>query len=387
MRWRVPFWQRREPGIVACATAHYPEAAARGARQGTSLQNEIRSHTGLRGVAALCVVGYHQQFMAGYKLPFEALFHRAYLMVDLFFVLSGFVLSYVYSQKIDVRSFYRARFARIYPLHVFALLTLTVVTFGLNALRILKGHAPDDLGPFSDWFEQLVLLNAWLPAVFEWNKPSWSISAEAFAYLLFPLVMVALARWPRAVAGSMLAGVLLFYVLIGTSLDISVGLAILRCLAGFGLGMLLFRWRQTPLPDASASAIQLAALAWIVAVLLLPVRDPLIIPAFVGLVFATWRDKGLLAKMLAARPVHRLGELSYSIYLMHYAVGGLVGFAWFRTIHMIGLPVVIERCLFLACVLATVIQVSAWTYRYVERPFQDLLRGRSRKVEVAAPAP
>ena len=101
------------------------------------MQNEIRSHTGLRGVAALCVVGYHQQFMAGYKLPFEALFHRAYLMVDLFFVLSGFVLSYVYSQKIDVRSFYRARFARIYPLHVFALLTLTVVTFGLNALRIL----------------------------------------------------------------------------------------------------------------------------------------------------------------------------------------------------------------------------------------------------------
>lgn len=349
------------------------------------MQNEIRSHTGLRGVAALFVVGYHQQFTVGYRLPFEAVFHRAYLMVDLFFILSGFVLSYVYSNKLDVRSFYRARFARIYPLHVFALLTFTLVLLGLNALKMLNGHLPDDLGPASDWLEQLFLLNAWLPASFEWNKPSWSISAEAFAYLLFPLAAIAFSTRPRAVAAAILAGAMLFYVLIGSSLDISVGVAILRCLAGFGLGMLLFRWRGLQLP--AVSALQIAAVAWIGAVLLLPVYDTVIIPAFVALVFLTWRDTGLVARLLATRPVHRLGELSYSIYLMHYSVGALVGFVWIRTIHKLGLPALVERSLFLACIFVAVVQVSSLSYRYVERPFQDLLRGRSRKIEVTAPAP
>src|SRR5919107_5391511 len=60
---------------------------------------QIRAHTGIRGIAALLVVTYHQEFGSGYKLPFELstnVFRRSYLMVDLFFVLSGFIISYVY---------------------------------------------------------------------------------------------------------------------------------------------------------------------------------------------------------------------------------------------------------------------------------------------------
>jgi len=73
--------------------------------------------------------------------------------------------------------------------------------------------------------------------------PSWSISAEMFAYLLFPLLALGFALVPRAMQVCALSFSLLVYLLIGPSLDVVVGLAPLRCLAGFALGMLLFHNR------------------------------------------------------------------------------------------------------------------------------------------------
>jgi peptidoglycan/LPS O-acetylase OafA/YrhL len=72
---------------------------------------------------------------------------------------------------------------------------------------------------------------------------------------------------------------------------------------------------------------------------------------------------------------------------MHYAAGGLIGMIWIRTVPKLGLPATLERSLFLATVFAAVVGLSILTYRYIERPFQDLLRGRSKRIEVAAPAP
>jgi len=346
---------------------------------------EIRSHTGLRGIAAICVVGYHQQFTGAYKFPWEAIFRRSYLMVDLFFILSGFVLSYVYCEKLDVRSFYRARFARIYPLHVFALLSFTALVLGVNALNVVTGHVAENVGSVTDWVGQLLLLNAWVPEKFEWNKPSWSISAEAFAYLLFPAVMAAMALRPRLTSIALLIGAATFYALVGTSLDITVGLAPLRCLAGFGLGMALFRYRETPV--VALSGVHAAAVVWIVAALLLPVSDVLVIPGFAALVFTTGKDGGVIARLLACRPLHRLGELSYSVYLMHFFAGGLVGQVWTHGVQKMNLHVILGRSLFLTSVFVAVVAVSATTYRYIERPFQDLLRGRSRRVAMTASAP
>lgn len=89
--------------------------------------DQIRSHTGLRGIAALLVVLYHIHFAAP-RLPFEnwsPFLSRGYLMVDLFFILSGFIISYVYNRPdmavMKTGNFLIKRIIRLYPLHVFCL--------------------------------------------------------------------------------------------------------------------------------------------------------------------------------------------------------------------------------------------------------------------------
>jgi peptidoglycan/LPS O-acetylase OafA/YrhL len=352
------------------------------------MRREIRSHTGLRGVAALLVVGYHQQFGGGYRLPLETgLFRRSYLMVDLFFILSGFVLSYVYNAErplADARAFFRARFARIFPLHVFALMTFTAVVVGKSSLALLRGHAGEPLGSVWDWLSQLLLLNAWIPATNEWNKPSWSISAEAFAYLIYPMILAVHAVVPRMTQIVLFAVAAFFYCLVGSSLDISVGLAPLRCIAGFSVGMLLFYHRDLRVP--ARSALQVAAVLWIVFVMFRGIADPFIIPGFAALIFLTWTDEGLVARMLSANPVHWLGNISYSVYLMHYSVGAVVWFIWVKVRS--GIPEPIERITSLALIFGSAVAVAHLTYRYVEKSAQRwLLRRRPTQAETAVAAP
>jgi peptidoglycan/LPS O-acetylase OafA/YrhL len=249
-------------------------------------------------------------------------------------------------------------------------------------------HKQPDLGNFGDWFRQLILLNAWVPARAEWNVPSWSISAEAFAYLLFPLVVAAYAAGPRLTQIAILVGALSFYILIGRSLDITVGLAPLRCIAGFGLGMLLFFHRERSRQLPWVSVLQFAAAIWIVFALIFPMPDPLIIPPFAVLVFLTWEDRGIVAKLLSTKPLHWLGDISYSVYLMHVPVGTAVGFVWLRVERALGLDDVLSRILLLGIVFASVLTVSSLTYRYVEKPCQRALRRRrSRTEDTFAAAP
>lgn len=358
------------------------------------LRLEIKSHTGLRGFAALLVVAYHQQFGTGYRLPVETattFFNRCYLMVDLFFILSGFILCYVTNADGGItlpqaRTFLRDRFARIYPLHVFALGILTTFTLATTGLLIFTGHARPSLGPFDDWLSQLLLLNAWRPAQNEWNVPSWSISAEAFAYLLFPVLVTVWVARPRLVQTAVLAFSVLFYVLSGRSLDITVGLAPLRCLAGFGLGMILYRQRAIAERVAVRSLLQLTTVVWIFGALAFQIRDALIVPAFALLVFLTWTDQGIVSRWLSTTPLQWLGKLSYSVYLMHVPVSVALWFLWARLEGRLPLGYVISRCIFLGLIFFTVLAVASFTYVYVEKPWRERLRHRRTVSPVAVVA-
>ena len=165
-------------------------------------RREIRSHTAIRGIAAFLVVAYHLQFdndLLGVETA-TTFFKRSYLFVDLFFILSGFIISYV--NQADRRDpltrdaivrFMKKRVIRLYPLVLFCLAYLFLFRAAISLVYLALAQRP----PF-DWtpaslivlMGQLTMTNAWLPLPSDWNIPSWSISAEIFAYLLFPLFIL-----------------------------------------------------------------------------------------------------------------------------------------------------------------------------------------------------
>ena len=288
--------------------------------------------TGIRGIAAWMVVLYHVRKSLILLLPADAIavFAKGYLAVDLFFMLSGFVLWYSYADRFRQHGltfaapFLWRRLARIWPLHLFILAVL--IPFAL----LLRAEGGNMLHyPFGELPLHVLLIQNWgMTQEISWNQPAWSISTELAAYLLFPLT-VCLARWERLPAPVLLgAAVLLLaglHVLFAVNGHGTLGAAIetlglWRCLIEFSAGNLLCilwqRWRGSRIAAPAAAAVALAALA-AGALFALPET------AFVPLAFAS----GLLALALGRGPLVRflgrggmlyLGEISYSTYLSHF---------------------------------------------------------------------
>ncbi len=142
-------------------------------------------------------------FGTGPSLPMNFV-RTGYQGVSIFFTLSGFVLAYNYSQlsttREDVGNFWRARFARIYP--VYLLGAILYLPIGYYKERIAANES--GLGVFSGISESatafgvaLSLQQSWLPEfVLRWNPPAWSVSDEVFFYFTFPLWLEIMRRWP-----------------------------------------------------------------------------------------------------------------------------------------------------------------------------------------------
>ncbi|MDQ3290161.1 MAG: acyltransferase [Bacteroidota bacterium] len=300
--------------------------------------NYLSTLTPLRGLAALMVAIYHfEDVVARFISPEQTMFIRkAYLMVDLFFVLSGFIMLHVYGNtfekgltRVGVGNFLAARFARIYPLHLFSLLLLVGVFYASHA-------QPDPINDPAAIPSHLLLLHSFgVHPIFTWNVPSWSISAEWWAYLVFPLLVILLSRY-KIVANIgmvMFAGILylsIVFLLPRTNffapgvpapqdLNVTYDYGFLRGLAGFVVGMLtyelftLISLRQLFSRDLTA----LLFMGGTVFLLHLGVNDLLYIPAFAGLVLCLASNNAKMKSFLNIGPLQFLGNISYSIYLMH----------------------------------------------------------------------
>src|SRR5712672_2496677 len=164
----------------------------------TAARPRLPALTSLRFIAALHVVIFHFLAMQILGGPgwYQKLASIGYVGVSFFFVLSGFILVYTYAGRpMILKEFWRARFARVYPAYVFSLLfTAPWFFFAVLTMNI----------PFFAWAKahlKLILLmvpsllQAWVPqAALSWNPVAWSLSVEAFFYLLFPFLLVFLVR-------------------------------------------------------------------------------------------------------------------------------------------------------------------------------------------------
>jgi peptidoglycan/LPS O-acetylase OafA/YrhL len=316
---------------------------------------QLPSLTPLRGIAALWVVLYHccgtAQFFPNLDItPHSYLISKGYLAVDIFFVLSGFVMAHVYRRAFSegvgehYRGFLVARIARLYPLHVF-ILSLFVVT--ATASQFLTGLATGSFesipltGPRS-WaaiIANIFMLQGLAAGQLSWNYPAWSISVEFIAYLAFPFALPAIARAPKAVRLVMAA---LLFALLAWLAALTKGdldqwdgpITLVRCMPEFLLGTLLY-FGFCDYGERFWLSSDLAVLAILPATLLslhFGAPDLLIVSLFVALVLLAVSNTGAFAKLVNTGPLIWLGEISYSLYLVH----GLVQFAFSKGLRAFG---------------------------------------------------
>jgi peptidoglycan/LPS O-acetylase OafA/YrhL len=335
--------------------------------------------TGLRGVGAIWVLVFHAQY--GMHLPVA---DAGYLGVDLFFILSGFVLSLAHPDMRwswpGYRAFLQTRFARIFPMHWVALALVALVLVLCPAIY----HAMPHRFAWPGLVSSALLVQNWgLGEPGPWNGPAWSLSTEWLASIAFPLFLLAARRvvCPRRAAvlcALCLAAFAAFLMLTrNPTANVMAPAGMVRTVCEFAAGCLLYRVYAANLRVSRVAALAGAAL--VLVGLLVPGLATLAIFGFPVLVLLAAQPGSLVARTLSCRTAVFLGEVSFSIYLLHWIllqasnrmqvaldVRGVMSLLWF--------------CGFVAVVVA----LSAAAYRLVEVPARRRLRARVPRLPVLA---
>jgi len=350
----------------------------------------IKAFEGVRGLAALIVALYHLD--AGTRS--FSLIRHGYIFVDLFFVLSGFVICASYSTRMEsveaFKSFVIRRFGRLFPLLAFSTF-FYIVAF--NAIVLLKNLAishgfgaalsnpaaleylvPNGLEIVSTLtfthslglFDRLIL-----------NTPTWSISAEFYAYLLFAAACLFLKGKSRLVAFAAFI-LIAFTVIAWASISIygcldkgdcntqTFDFGFPRCVLSFFLGALTYKLKKVVKPGPEL--FQLPALALLVAyfwqVENIPALSFLPPCIFAVFVFSISSDRGPMTWLFNRKFSQVLGQRSYSIYLMHLPLVLFFDLLAKRANGMLSGTVVV------ASYVAALFILSGWTFRYIEDPWR-----------------
>lgn len=356
----------------------------RAGQGGSEFPQGLAPLTGVRVFLALGVVLFHYQLH--WTLPPEAagLLNRARLGVDVFFILSGFIMAHVYlrdGRPLNYPKFLAARFAQIYPAHLFILVAMLVLVLVAPLLGV--GLEP---GRFNagDFVQTLILVQAWFPrqTLALWNGPAWSLSAEWFAYLAFPIYAWIGLRW-SARPWALLALATALFVVIDAAYRARYGIVLPRAednmgvlriipefLYGVGLYQLGRRWRIAPqvaVAAAVSSSVVLLGLMQIGA-------DDRLIVASAGpfLLSLALLAKAGVRSFLSAPVVLLGGEASLALYLVHIPVL----MVWRNAAQAIlDLPGDYRMSLpELAGLLLVTLTLALLIHLWIERPGREVLR-------------
>ena len=353
--------------------------------------DRIEALDSLRGLAALLIVLFHlPKFNPILNISF---IDNGYLMVELFFVLSGFVIFNSYSNKIhskiDLLRFQFLRVGRLYPVHLVFLMAFVLIelakyfsqqNFGIE----IKSQA-FSTNSVTAIVQQILLLHAIGPTnnAITFNYPAWSVSVELYTYLIFGVITL-LVNKKKNVCFLLIA--LTSIVLLGSQTTFGFDY-LLRCLAGFFIGCLtaaIVANSKIKMPSY-ASVIALGCIVMFLQLKTSGQYDLFIYPltSFLILSLVTSRE-GRLNKILEVKVLAWLGALSYSVYMSHAFV------IWFfeqiiKRLWKIAPPPLtsgdltiqlsaVETIFTCAAILVTVCIVSSFIYRFIEKPMREKSR-------------
>jgi len=365
----------------------------------------IGSLTPLRGIAALLVVFYHYHGFLKLLAPkgMSGIIDKSYLMVDFFFILSGFVMFHAYGNYFNEQ----LSFKRFYPpnkLLGFMFDPSAIIT-NLTLTQALGMHAEAT-----------------------WNSPAWSICVEWWMYVIFPVLLIVFAQtryWSRWLMLPIIG--LIYWLLMDYfhpidmevraeiwgftqteidakygSINVYTGSSILRCFAGFLLGMVVYEWFINGWGRAWMSNGWLLLASWVGLLTcwqLELIVDPIAIIFFVPILLATAYSEGRAFRIMNKKIFNYLGDISYSIYLVHLPI--ILSIITLQVIrhHANGrdvdtglpldqvvsdaatqVPAIIEEPNYLIAwaglgvLLILTVAVASFTYKFIEKPMRKVLK-------------
>ncbi len=290
--------------------------------------NKLLPLESLRGIAAIIVSLLHFQPAASLLLAIP-LIRNGSLMVDFFFVLSGFVIALNYSDKLntflELWRFQKKRFWRLYPLHAITLIAFIC----LETARTLSGISLQKPSSIDALLSHIFLVQSMNGNHATFNVPSWSISVEFYTYLFFALIMMTRIRLWIIILVILYAYFYLNIAQPNHPLDGPPDTLFLRCVFGFFIGTIALNISKF-VPKLNFSVIPIGLL--LLSVFAVSMFGETQFNIYVPLLFATaiisiskLGELTLLHRLLSYPTLVWMGSISYSIYMLHGLVWAIVG--------------------------------------------------------------
>jgi peptidoglycan/LPS O-acetylase OafA/YrhL len=363
----------------------------------TRTSGKFEELEGVRGLAATLIVIFHIETLNKSEMFYYVFISNCYLMVPVFFVLSGFVIHNAYSKKIctfkNLFDFQFLRFARLYPIHVIFLLVFLSYEFSKYIAENKFGFKFATTS-FHDknYFEAFVLNLFLIQSLWEhydgypsFNTPSWSISVEFYTYLLFGLIILKLNSVKNYIFLFLIT--ISIYLLINKNFNF-VFSNLLSCFSGFFIGCLTSEIlpKIKILINKYVSTLVLIFILVFLSLKISPILDSLIY-FFTSILIVTLIlcPNGILNKLLRTRFFIWLGAISYSIYMCHFIV---LKFAEVIIRKVLVFPQKLdngiyfpqlstsEALIFLSLIVIIVLLISSILYYFIEAP----IRRKSREL-------
>lgn len=368
----------------------------------------ITTLTPLRGIAALLVVIFHSNLMLETFLPpgITGIVGQGWLWVDFFFILSGFIMLYVYGNsfekavnKSNFTKYFWARFARVYPLNLITLAVALILAIYIRSIA-------DGLDPFFQ-----AMLDPWAaPASLVFlqgmhlfdaaplNTPSWSLSTEWWMYMIFPFLVPFFSTLKRnGIALILLVLVFAYLALIyligpisgpfggSNTLNLVADFGFLRCMVGFVLGMWIHQLFKgnTGKSFFEKDFVFIFSFVAILVCMHFQVHEMITLIFFCTTILSATYNHGEIKKFLDTKPLQRLGDWSFSIYMTHVLI---IYVFWIVEIREDPKYFADIRALFTKApdytqglisllILVTTTMIISWlTYKFVEIPSREYLK-------------
>ncbi|MCF1428891.1 MAG: acyltransferase [Shewanella sp.] len=348
-----------------------------------------------RGLCALSVVVFHMHLIGSItELDF---FRGSAIFVEFFFVLSGFVLThgYGFKENLNFNRFMKARFFRLYPLHLFMFLVFVVLECGkLLAYKyggmVLNNEPFTNSFAISEMIPNLLLIQSWTPFTnpLTFNYPSWSISIEFYMYaLLFASVVIFKSN--RVISWLVISITSLILITLKSEILVGEVLRGLSCFFGGAFTYAIYKKLYHLKPSfILGSVIETILIISVVLVVQSQIEHRSIIASVIFCITVLFfaYESGLLSNFLKVKPLQYAGKLSYSIYMTHAAIlfcltsiamilQKITGFEiapMIETTRFLNFGGGLINNVVVIGILAIVVYISSLTYEYVEIAGQRL---------------